>query len=137
MADWDLLYAGDLGSRYVKTARETYEQAYALMTEHRIDQQTIDEIFAPEIPVVLPAFTGNPLVSLETAQSIGYIDISFVVAEDGKSKDIDIVDTMGDVPRVAERELVRTVKFNRFRPRVTDGRFADSDPIVVRYYVNE
>jgi hypothetical protein len=137
VADWDLLYASHLGSRYVKTAREGYDAAYAMMIEHDIDQQTIDEIFAPEIPVVLPAFTSNPLVSLETPQSVGYIDISFVVAEDGKSKEIDVIDTIGDLPRIAEKELVRTVKFNRFRPRVTNGQFADSDPIVVRYYVNE
>jgi hypothetical protein len=137
IADWDLLHASHLGTRYEKTARAAYEQAYELMIEHRIDQQSIDAIFAPDIPVVLPSFIDNPLVSPETLESNGYIDVAFVIAEDGKSEDIEVVDTMGDVSRSAERELVRTVKFSRFRPRLTDGRFTTSDPIVVRYYVNE
>jgi hypothetical protein len=69
---------------------------------------------------------------------MGYIDVSFVVTEDGKSKHIEVLNTSTpDVPRDAKKDLVRVIKFSRFRPRVTDGRFMDSAPIVVRYYVND
>jgi hypothetical protein len=137
IADWDLLHASHLGTRYVKAARATYEEAYSLMIEHGIDQQSIDAIFAPEIPVVLPSFIANPIVSPETPQSIGYIDVSFVIAEDGRTNDIDVIATSGEVPRLTEKELVRTIRFGRFRPRLTNGEFTESDPIVVRYYVSE
>jgi hypothetical protein len=137
IADWDLLHASHLGTRYEKTARAAYQQAYQLMIEHRIDQKTIDDVFAPEVPVVLPSFAGNPLDSPETPRSNGYLDISFVISENGKSQDVEIVETTGDVPRTVERDLVRTVKFSRFRPRLTNGQLTDSEPMVVRYYVNE
>jgi hypothetical protein len=137
IADWDLLHASHLGTRYVKAARATYEDAYSLMIEHGIDQHSIDAIFAPEIPVVLPSFIANPIVSPETPQSIGYIDVSFVIAEDGRTNDIDVIATSGEVPRLTEKELVRTIRFGRFRPRLTNGEFTESDPIVVRYYVSE
>ena len=137
LADWDLLYASDLGTRFEESAAASYEQAYDLLLEQRIAQDTIEEIFSPEMPVVLPSFVANPLVSDETPQSKGYIDVAFVITEEGKSKQIEVLDATADVPRAAERDLVRTIKFSRFRPRVTAGRFADSAPIVVRYYLND
>jgi hypothetical protein len=137
IADWDLLFASVLGTKFEASARASYEQAYDLLLEHQIAQEVIDEIFAPEMPIVLPSFAANPLVSDETPQSTGYIEVAFVITEDGKSKQIEVLDTSADVPRAAERDLVRTIKFSRFRPRMTDGRFAESAPIVVRYYLNE
>jgi hypothetical protein len=89
------------------------------------------------MPIVLPAFAANPLISNETSQSTGYIDVSFVITEDGKSKQIEILDTTTDVPRTVARDFVRTIKYSRFRPRMTDGRFAESAPIALRYYLNE
>jgi hypothetical protein len=137
-ADWDLLYASDLGTRFVQSARETYEQAYQEAVEHGVADESMKQIFSPAIPVVLPSFMANPLVSERTPQSKGYIDVSFVVTEDGKSKQIEVLDTSTpDVSRDAKKDLVRVIKFSRFRPQVTDGQFMDSAPIVVRYYVNE
>jgi hypothetical protein len=31
--------------------------------------------------------------------------------------------------------LVLLIKSSRFRPRVTNGRFADATPVVLRYYL--
>lgn len=137
IGDWDLLYASHLGTKYERSAAEAYEQAYDLLLEHGIAQDSIDAIFSPDMPIVLPSFVKNPLVSIETPRSRGYIDVAFIIARNGKSRQIEVLETTRDVPRSAERDLVRTIKFSRFRPRVTDGRFADSAPIVVRYHVND
>jgi len=32
---------------------------------------------------------------------------------------------------------VQLIKRNRFRPRATEGRFIDTSPILVRYYLHE
>ena len=137
LADWDLLYASDLGTKYEDSALATYQQAYDLLIEHEISQEMIDEIFSPSIPITLPSFARNPLDSPETPESRGFIDVSFVITEAGKSKRIDVLDMTPNVVRAEERDLIRTIKYERFRPRVTDGRVAESEPIVVRYYLND
>lgn len=85
---------------------------------------------------MLPAFFSNPLVTEETPLTRGFIDVSFVVSANGKTRRVDVIESSGDVPRAVEKDLLRMIKFNRFRPLMTDGEFRDSAPIVLRYYVN-
>jgi len=133
IADWDLLYSHYLGTNTGDAALAGYEQAYELLEEHGIARDSIERLFSPEIPVVLPAFVPNPLVSTPGAGS-GHIDVSFVVTRDGKSRRIEILDTSPGVTRNARKDLVETIRHSRFRPRVEDGRFSDSAPMIVRYY---
>ena len=137
LADWDLLYASAYGTRYEDSALEAYQHAYDLSVANDIAQESIDEIFAPRIPVVLPSFAANPLDSPESPGSRGFIEVSFVIAEDGKSKRIDVLERTENVARAEEKDLVQVIKYRRFRPQVTDGQFADSNPIVLRYYIND
>jgi hypothetical protein len=101
-----------------------------------IARASIAEFFSPAIPVVLPTFIPNPLVAEETAESTGYIDVSFAVTRFGRSRRVTILDSTPDVTRADEDRLVQRVKRRRFRPRVTDGVLGDSPPITVRYYLN-
>src|SRR5690606_18347309 len=92
IADWNLVFAqGD--RKPTESALEEYERAYDELAGEGVAQQSIDEIFAPEVPVVLPAFLPNPLASEETPETSGFIDVEFDITKGGESDEIEILDT--------------------------------------------
>jgi hypothetical protein len=138
LADWNLMMSSEFGTRFRDTALDGYREAYAELLALDVEPTTIDALFAPGVPIMLPSFAPNPIVSRETRTSRGYIDVEFVVMADGKSDDIDIVATMpADLPRDASKALIDAIKHGRFRPMITGGAPADSEPIVVRHYLND
>ena len=138
MADWEVLFAGDIGNfSRRESALEVYAQAYQLLEEEGVEQASIDEIFSPRVPVTLPTFLPNPLVSEDATESAEYIDVAFDITKHGKSEHVEILDTTTDMTRAAERELVRLIERRSFRPRVTNGEFADAASVVVRYYLDD
>jgi hypothetical protein len=135
MADWDLLYAG--GRKKNEAAFQAYEALYELLREEGLEQSLIDEMFSPSVPVVLPAFVANPLLSGETAGSSGYIDVAFEITKYGEAKSIEILDTTTKTTDAATKRLRDLIRRSRFRPKITDGVFEDPSRVVVRYYVND
>jgi hypothetical protein len=89
------------------------------------------------MPVVLPAFLPNPLVSRRTSESTGFIDVAFEVTRYGKSKKIEILDTTTDVSRSARHQVTRLISGSRFRPGTRDGNFDRNSSFVVRYYLDD
>lgn len=137
LADWDLLHSREFGATYRDSALQTYEDAYLQLRELGASEASIDALFSPETPVMLPSFAPNLLLSPQTPQSTGHIDIRFVVTSDGKADDIEILDTTSDaVPRSARRDFADLIKRTRFRPMLADGQLTDSPPIDIRWYVN-
>ena len=134
LADWNLLYSNS--GNGTKAALAAYRQAYDLAQAHGLSRETIEDIFTPDMPVLLPSFVANPLATDEASEQSTYIDCAFVVTKKGKSDDIEIIDTGGNVTRTARKDLVKLLKRGRFRPRLVDGQFADSPRMVVRYYPN-
>jgi hypothetical protein len=132
MADWDLLFENTNES-----ALKIYKEAYQQLKKKGIAEASIEQLFSPKTPVVLPTFLPNPLVSVETQGATGFIDVAFDVTKYGESRRIKILDTRTKATDAAKDHLVRLIKRSRFRPRSTDGRFADSSRITVRYYLNE
>jgi hypothetical protein len=128
LADWILLYGGN------GRAVDAYEFAYAAAQEAAIPADAIAELFAPELPVVLPAFQPNPLARDETKASAGHIDVGFSITKYGGSRHIEILDAV-NASRDAEERLVTLIARSRFRPRSSDGRFDVAWPVVVRYFV--
>lgn len=135
IADWELLHSRSGNSN--DQALATYEQAYRLLQEHEIAQASIEQIFLPTIPTVLPAFLPNPLVSEKPQEATGYIDVVFEITKHGKAERVEILETTGNATRPDERRLVELVLRSRFRPRLANGQFVDTGPIFVRYYLNE
>src|SRR5690606_28654497 len=74
IADWDLQFARD--RMRANSALEVYRQAYARLEDAGVEQASIDSLFSPDVPVVLPAFLPNPLVSKERPGTTGYIDVA-------------------------------------------------------------
>jgi tetratricopeptide (TPR) repeat protein len=131
IADWDLLYSHN------GMALNLYKDVHAELEEKGIAAETIAELFDPEIPVSLPTFVPNPLMSPKTADSTGFIDVSFEITKYGRSQAVRVLDTTTNASRGARRDLEVLVRGTRFRPQLTDGAFVRTDPVVVRYYVNE
>lgn len=130
LADWDILFSN------FGTALDRYQAAYEQIADGA-DEASIEEIFAPRIPIALPAFLPNPLASEETPATTGHIDVAFEITKFGKSRNIEILETTANAPTAAGDALVDTIKRRRFRPIATDGAVADSPRLVVRYYLND
>ncbi|MBN1238280.1 MAG: hypothetical protein JXB36_07245 [Gammaproteobacteria bacterium] len=112
-----------------------YEQAYEQLRGEGVAQASIDEIFSPEIPVVLPAVYPNPLVSEKTA-SAGFIDVAFDITRYGESENEEILDTK-NATGADRRSLLRLIRRGVFRPRVVGGRIAESSRVIVRYHLDD
>ncbi len=136
LADWDVLASASYGRLMVEMALDGYQEAYDLLREHGIEESSIESIFSPEIPVVLPTFVTNPLAPRDGSESESFVDVAFVVGIDGRADEIEVLQSSGDVSRVDERNLVRLIKRRRFRPRLVDGNFAEAAPVTVRYFPN-
>jgi hypothetical protein len=133
LADWDLIYAN--GRNAMDAALATYEAAHRELEKAEVSPASIEEIFSPATPVVLPTFLPSPLVSAQAAESQGYVDVAFEITKYGESRKIRIVDRASGVTDAAARGLVRSIARTMFRPRLTEGRVVESFPVVVRYYL--
>jgi hypothetical protein len=130
MADWDLLYSHN------GRAIESYDVARAMLEEAGAPASSIERIFAPATPVVLPAFQPNPLERDDTRAATGYIDVAFEITKYGRSRGVEILDA-ANASQAQQRDLMGVIRTNRYRPRLTDGVFADVTPIRMRYYLYE
>jgi hypothetical protein len=130
VADWDLLYSRNA------EAHDGYRQAHEWIEAHGA-QTMMEELFAPAIPVVLPAFAPNPLVTEQSEDSAGYIDVTFSITRYGQPRSIRILETSTDAAEVATTCLVGLIRRSRFRPRLTDGQFLRTSPVAFRYYLSE
>ena len=48
-----------------------------------------------------------------------------------------MLDASTGASRAAERKLVDTIKWSRFRPFIEGGEFADPATVTLRYYLND
>lgn len=111
-----------------------YGRARDRLVQAGIARESIDELFAPTVPVIFPSFLPNPLVSDATG-AMGHIDVTFDITEHGLSENVEILATTTGATRAAKRALLRLIEFSRFRPRTVDGRFPERAPVFVRYYL--
>jgi hypothetical protein len=137
LADWDLQFAQHAGTIVLNGVLHIYTEARRLLEQKGVEQASIDELFTPKIPVMLPTFRPNPLASERTPESTGYIDVGFRITKYGRSQRVRVLDSTTNATTAAEQKLVHSIKAGRFRPRPTGDRYEDTVPVVVRYYVSE
>jgi hypothetical protein len=130
IADWDLLYSHN------GQAVDGYERVLDTLRNADLPAESIDELFAPSIPVMLPAFKSNPLAHDGTSPTTGYIDVAFSITRFGRPRDVVIVAAVNATEETQER-LLDVIRSGRFRPRVTDGLLPDVAPVAFRYYVHD
>jgi hypothetical protein len=134
IADWDLHYANGVVAD--ENALAEYTRVYELLAEQGT-QEAIDRVFSPEIPVIVPAFAPNPLAPGPEQSKNGYVEVSFEIDKHGRSHHVRILGTTTDSSTHAvEKRVVQFISGSRFRPRVVEGRIADSTPVVVRYFLD-
>jgi len=130
MADWDLLYSHN------GRAIESYEVARGMLEDAGSPASSVAQLFAPATPIVLPAFQPNPLLRDETRAATGYIDVAFEITKYGRSRAVEILDA-ANADNAAKQDVMALVRASRYRPRLTDGAFADATPVRIRYYLYE
>jgi hypothetical protein len=130
LADWELLY-----SRH-GFAVERYQRAYDVLQSLDVARASIEQLFAPAVPVVLPAFQPNPFAQDESRELTGHIDVAFTITKYGRGREIEMLGST-NAPADAKDRLATLIMTSRFRPRPTDGEFADSSRVVTRYYLYE
>ena len=129
IADWDLMFSRN------GQALEEYADVYGQLGETDGSSTSRDDIFSPTTPVVLPSFLPNPLISEETGNSVGYIDVGFEITRFGIGRNVHILDSSVNASDAARNRLTRLIKGCRFRPIMTDGHFGRKSVVVLRYYI--
>ena len=130
MADWDLLYSHN------SQAIESYELAHAILERDGAAVSSVEKLFGPPTPVVLPAFQPNPLARDETRAEKGYIDVEFEITKYGRGRAVEILDN-ANATHAAKQDLMALIRSSRYRPRLTEGAFAEATPVRMRYYLYE
>ena len=128
MADWDLLYSHN------SQAIESYQLAHAMLERDGAAETSVEQLFGPPTPVVLPAFQPNPLARDATRVETGYIDVEFEITKYGRSRGVEILDD-ANATHDAKQDLMALIRGSRYRPRLTDGAFADASSVRMRYYL--
>jgi hypothetical protein len=128
MADWDLLYSHN------GQAVASYGLAHEMLERAAVPHSSIEELFAPATPVVLPAFQPNPLARDESRPSTGHIDVEFEITKYGRGRAVEIQAAVNATDDAVDH-LVTLIKSSRFRPRLVGGTFADASPVAMRYYL--
>ncbi len=128
IADWDLLYSHN------SKAVESYAAAHAMLEQAGASKTSIEQLFAPPTPVVLPAFQPNPLASDGARAPTGHIDVRFEITKSGRGRAVELLDAATATDTAKER-LLTLIKSKRFRPRTSDGEFAAATPVLMRYYL--
>jgi hypothetical protein len=129
-ADWDLMFARN------GAALEAYAAALAELKQSA-DDASIEHLFSPPLPVVLPAFLPNPLDSGAAQDSTGHIDVAFEAGRFGDSRHIKVLGSTANASDDAKQRLVHTIKTSRFRPRTTNGELERTSRVVLRYFLRE
>ena len=128
IADWELLHSNN------GEAVDRYAFVVATLQKLGATQASIDELFLPELPVVLPAFQPNPLARDESKRATGYVDAAFEITKYGRGRAVEILDA-ANATRDDKNRLVSLIMLNRFRPRPTNDEFVGDSRVVVRYYL--
>ena len=131
IADWDLLYSRN------GLAFEGYGLAYRLLEEMGETRASMDRIFTPEVPVMLPTFPPNPLVLDATRKPRGHIDFTFEITKYGQARRLEIVDATANATDADRDGATWPMMRTRFRPKVVGGQPVLARPVVARFYLYE
>lgn len=128
LGDWELLY-----SNYSQ-AHDLYSRAYRRLVDEDTPRESIAAIFAPPLPVVIPAWEPGWLESGLAPRSAAFIDVEFEINRYGRAKRVDILDSTTNASRAARSGLDRMIATSRFRPRLTDDGVDRNSRVLLRYY---
>jgi tetratricopeptide (TPR) repeat protein len=128
LGDWYLLF--DRRS----AALDIYGDALDVMLAAQLPQEEVERIMAPGMPVQTPDATY--LAASENNDNFaGFIDVEFDLSKFGMATNPQIIGaSMQD--RSIEKELLRTIRNCKFRPKFVAGTPVSDEKIRLRYYYN-
>jgi len=127
LGDWYLLF--DRRS----AALDIYGDALDVMLSAQLPQEAVERIMAPGMPVQTPDATY--LAAPESHSFAGFIDIEFDLSKFGIATNPQIIGaSMED--RSIEKELLRTIRNCKFRPKFVAGTPVSDEKVQLRYYYN-
>ena len=134
-ADWHLIH--DHHSKAIRV----YREALDIMRAQGVPEAELEAVFAPHLPVQLPAFTALPhsraYLGIPEDQAIayqGHVDVSFELSRYGNARRIKVLDTSEATDPDVLKRLRRLLNSMPFRPVVLEDREAMRKKTVRYYY---
>lgn len=123
------------GRRYpqYESVLDQYRQAHALLQHAGASREELAELFAPELPVALPAQEANPLASPATTAPDRFMVATFTISTRGVAEDVRIVEAGADIGRADRKQLTSILRTTTFRPRMADDGTLQAAKVAVRY----
>ncbi len=131
LGDWHMLKGS------TNTAMEYYQKAWQLLQGAPDGERKIQALFGS--PVVLPALRLSlPSVDKEVrpANPANFVTATYDVSKSGRVNNAQITDQSPDVAVSARRNVLQSLRKNRFRPRLENGVAVDTLGTVKRYPIN-
>jgi tetratricopeptide (TPR) repeat protein len=127
LGDWYLMFNRS------QSAMKTYGEAYQVTQQGGDAQQ--DNITAYfERPRALPAMRVPPLPGEDEAlENASYVVTSFDVSENGRVRNIQIIETNPDGAQALARRTKRSLAATKFRPRFENGKPVATTGVKLRY----
>jgi tetratricopeptide (TPR) repeat protein len=125
LGDWYLLFDRRA------SALETYQEALALLSDAQVAPQDAERIVGSGLPVSTP--DASYFDAAAPRDYAGHIDVEFDLNKYGMASNAQILDSSASDPRI-ERELLRTIRDGRFRPKFTNGEAVSGERVQLRYY---
>lgn len=124
-----------------KEVRQLFEQAYREYVASGADDETVNRLFNPVLPVVLPAFQTRPNtrqalhIAPETALAYrGFLDVEYGIGLTGEASDPKVLYRSPQTSPKTEEAVLRFISRNLFRPHMEAGKMAPYQHVAVRYY---
>ena len=125
LADWYLLFDRR------GAALDLYQETLDLLSSANIPQQEIDQLYAAGLPVQSPDSTYRS--ALEPEEFAGYIDVEFTLNKFGSASDPRLL-AESEADPVVIRELMRTIRACKFRPKFAAGNVVNKETVKLRYF---
>jgi tetratricopeptide (TPR) repeat protein len=126
LGDWYLLFDRRAA------ALDIYEDALKLMESASLPQDTVERIMSPGMPIQTPdADYLSPAAS--DRDFAGFIDVQFELGKFGTASNPRIIGGTTDDKHI-EKELLRTIRKCKFRPKFVAGAPVSAEQVQLRYY---
>ena len=136
-ADSELVCSQNQRPAVERAALELYREAYELLERNAVARASIDELFAPEVPIrlteSLPA-RANPIPSAAPSDSFGHIDIAFEITKYGRAQGLEFIDSTPNCTDEEKQNLFRWLRDGLYRPRAANGAITDGSRVVWRSF---
>jgi len=136
-ADSELVCSQNQPPAAKRAALELYQEAYELLERNAVARASIDELFAPEVPIRLTESVPArvyPIPSVAPSDSFGHIEIAFEITKEGRAQGVEIIDATPNCSDEEKQNFVRWFRDGLYRPRAANGAIADGSRVVWRYY---